>query len=68
MASKDDLTPQAFKPLNDFVLKEAAESDTGKPNCFYIIFCKSSIATKPMLFSAPTPHDKKEWISALRNH
>ena len=26
MESKDDLTPQAFKPLNDFVLKEAAES------------------------------------------
>jgi len=68
MQSKDDLTPKAFKPLNDFVLKEAPESDTGKPNCFYIIFCSSSVVTNPMLLSAPTPHDMKEWINALRMH
>ena len=42
--------------------------EVSHPNAFYIIFCKSSITTTPMLFSAPTPHDKKEWISALRNH
>mmetsp|Transcript_38602 Transcript_38602/g.50599 ORF Transcript_38602/g.50599 Transcript_38602/m.50599 type:complete len:186 (+) Transcript_38602:3266-3823(+) len=68
MQSKDDLSPQHFKPLNDFVVKEASEAETGKPNCFYIIFCKSSLVTTPMLLSAPTPHDMKEWINALRLH
>lgn len=68
MTQKDDLAPQNFKPLNDFVIQECEESEVGRENCFRVIFCKTSIVKHPMLMAAPSAHDKKEWISAFRLH
>lgn len=46
-----------------YVLQEAR-----RQHSFRIIFCKASVVKAPMLISAPTHHDMKEWIQAFRMH
>ena len=49
MQSKDDLTPKAFKPLNDFVLKEAPESVSSPPStCSNFVLFRFRILESPI--------------------
>ena len=41
MRKEEDLEPQNFKPLNDFVIVECKVKEINKPYGFKIIFTKS---------------------------
>merc|ERR1712083_164650 len=38
MRKEEDLEPQNYKPLNDFVITECSEKEAGKPFAFKVLF------------------------------
>jgi len=68
MKKEEDLEPQNFKPLNDFVIAEADMQEAKKQWAFKVLFCKGTMLQKDLLLAAPTEQDMKEWIKAFRLH
>ena len=51
MRKEEDLEPQNFKPLNDFMIDET-QGKEDKPFHFRILFCEGTIIQKNLLLAA----------------
>lgn len=68
MKKEEDLEPQNFKPLNDFVISTATIEEAKKQFAFKVVFCKQTLMQRDILLAAPTERDMTEWINAFRLH
>merc|ERR1711893_247099 len=68
MRKEEDLEPQNFKPLNDFVILPCKPKEVNKPFAFKILFCKGVLIQKDLILAANGEQDMQEWITAFRLH
>ena len=68
MRKEEDLEPQNFKPLNDFIIVPCKPKEINKPFGFKILFSKGVLVQKDLILAANGETDMQEWITAFRLH